>query len=466
MSNKAITFKHSGNTGDVIYALAGIKQVVGELGTKADIVLWLNRMAHYYEGAVHPLGGKMLNMYMYKMLKPLLLSQSYIESVHKFEGQKIIVDLDLIRSREVGMPNGNISMWYFYVFPDMHCDLSIPWLDIPADVSGFEDAILVNRTQRYRNPTISYSFLRHRKEPIFYVGTQEEYELFKKEVKTASYLDCANFYDLARTIKSCKVFMGNQSMCYALAEAMKSPRVLEICNFAPNVQPHGANGYGYLTQTALEYYIERLCAPKPERVASPNGPFSKEVTDNTLVDYNRLGRLRDYVLATESLGGEMAEVGVYKGGTARLMRELSTRTLLLRDTFNGMPEVSIHDLHHKGDFADTSVEHVYRLVGEPFPRSATAIIAGVFPSVSERAHPNSQYFSLVHIDVDIYQSVKDCLEYFYPKMIPGGIIVLDDVLEPNCPGAKKAYEEFMADKPELPIAWSNICYSQVAFRKL
>lgn len=524
--NKTISFKHSGNAGDIIYALAGIKQVYASTGSKADIYLWLDRQGHYYQGAQHPLGNVMLNKYMYKMLKPLLEAQPYVNSVSKFKGEKIIADLNLIRTRDIGMPYGNIAKWYAYIFPDMNTDLSRPWIHVDTAFEYLQDKILLNRTSRYRNPNISYAFLRNRSD-VLYVGTKEEYKEMRKEIKNLTYLEVSDFLQLAVAIKSCKFFIGNQSMCFGLAEAMKVPRILEVCSFAPNVIPAGPGpAYDYYSQQAFEYYVDELSKGKPTQVKenlfdkrlletakelieegqlSPkdvqslkksepsiedklqmsefrNEPINEswhpgtDVTKNTLVDFPRLSKIKEYVQETEKLKtyfGAMAEVGVYKGGTALLIRKNTTRDLYLFDTFEGMPETEVIDSgHNKGDFADTSLEKVKELLILNHPPGQTShgptfINKGIFPETTKNL-PSGQIFCFVHIDCDIYKSVKDSLEYFYPRMIKGGIICLDDVLEPGCPGAKKAFEEFMIGKPEEKGLWEQymVCQSQVAFRKL
>ncbi len=164
----------------------------------------------------------------------------------------------------------------------------------------------------------------------------------------------------------------------------------------------------------------------------------KLVAANTLVDYPRLEKIINYVNSTNSLPGDIAEVGVYKGGTARLITQSTGKKVFLFDTFDGMPDVSDKDLHHKGDFADTSISHVDSLLTGHY-----ALYKGIFP------RQNAEYvefrkFSFVHLDVDIYDSVKECLEFFVPRMVKGGVILLDDYLEPNCPGAKLATDEFCA----------------------
>ena len=60
-------------------------------------------------------------------------------------------------------------------------------------------------------------------------------------------------------------------------------------------------------------------------------------------------------------------------------------------------------------------------------------------------------FIFVHIDVDLYQPIKDSLEFFYPRTVPGGIIVFDDYGCLAFPGARQAIEEFMKDKKDFFI---------------
>ena len=50
--------------------------------------------------------------------------------------------------------------------------------------------------------------------------------------------------------------------------------------------------------------------------------------------------------------------------------------------------------------------------------------------------------------VDIRQSVLDCCEFVYPRMVPGGVLVFDDYGFLTCPGARAAVDEFFSDKPE------------------
>jgi len=262
-----ISFKHSGNCGDIIYAMPSIGAVCKKYNKKAVIFLRLHTKANYYENAVHPLGNLMLNRYMFDMIKPLLMAQDYVEDVLIHSGDTIMIDCDIFRQESVGLPYGSISKWLCYSYPDMHCDLGERWLNyIPnEDISDLvKNSIILNFTERYRNQWIDYKFLNynHLKLPLLFVGTDKEAAMFKEQVPRIKHLKVDNFNELAAAIDNCKFFMGNQSMCYAIAEGLKKDRVLEICSFAPNVITYGANGYDFYKQNALQYYVEQLAEGK------------------------------------------------------------------------------------------------------------------------------------------------------------------------------------------------------------
>lgn len=167
----------------------------------------------------------------------------------------------------------------------------------------------------------------------------------------------------------------------------------------------------------------------------------------TLIDINRLYILYQLCKDIENKDGDLAEVGVYKGGSLYLMSQvLKDKKIFAFDTFEGMPEVCEHDnAHRKGDFSQTSLEGVQKSVGA----SNVEYHQGIFPDTSEPIKENK--FSFVHIDVDIYKSVIDCSEFFYSRMVPGGYMIYDDYGFITCKGARKAVDEFFADKPERVI---------------
>lgn len=185
------------------------------------------------------------------------------------------------------------------------------------------------------------------------------------------------------------------------------------------------------------------------------GVLRDEVQRFSLVSPDRLWVL--YTLARQALllRGDFVECGVYKGGTARLLRRVvethdvagSGRRLLLFDTFAGMPgtDPSV-DKHRPGDFADTSVETVRGNVGEaPFLH----LQAGLLPHSLEGA--GVERIALLHVDLDVRKSIVDTLEYCYPRLLPGASIVFDDYGFESCYGARLAVDEFFAGRAETPL---------------
>jgi O-methyltransferase len=161
-----------------------------------------------------------------------------------------------------------------------------------------------------------------------------------------------------------------------------------------------------------------------------------------------------YVLLQQclSLDGDIVECGVYKGGTAAMIAKVisesgTARKFFLFDTFAGMPETdSSRDLHRKGDFADTSLEEVKTFVNAP---SIAVFRAGFIPDTF--AGLESHHVSFVHIDVDIYKSIIDSLEFLWPRLLPGGSIVFDDYGFPTCPGARQAVDDFFGHTTTYPL---------------
>lgn len=128
---KVISIKISAFAGDVIYSLSAIKAYCERNNAKAALYIWIDRVMTPYVGAVHPtkdLTGRKtvgINHYMFKMLKPLLESQEYIYLVDMWNGEDIMVDLDLIRSQNIGQPYGDLRRWIGLVFPELQCDISV-----------------------------------------------------------------------------------------------------------------------------------------------------------------------------------------------------------------------------------------------------------------------------------------------------------------------------------------------------
>jgi O-methyltransferase len=149
--------------------------------------------------------------------------------------------------------------------------------------------------------------------------------------------------------------------------------------------------------------------------------------------------------------GALAEVGVYRGGSALLLAAAKgdAAPLHLFDTFAGMPATEAqHDGRFQaGQLADTTLAAVQAKL-RPWPN--VHFHAGFFPATAQ-GEPATLRYKLVHVDVDIRSSNLAALEFFYPRLLPGGMIVLHDYNETSVPGTHAAVEAFMRDKPETLI---------------
>lgn len=153
----------------------------------------------------------------------------------------------------------------------------------------------------------------------------------------------------------------------------------------------------------------------------------------------------------EGLRGDLAELGVYKGNTAALLAWLARRigtTAYLFDTFGGFAPGDLRgiDADKRMQFADTSLAAVRALVGEANVR----FVVGHFPATAA-AIPEGCRFALVHLDCDLYEPLRAALAYFYPRMLPGGFLLMHDYSSLHWNGAERAIDEFFADKAEYII---------------
>src|SRR6266516_8082503 len=96
----------------------------------------------------------------------------------------------------------------------------------------------------------------------------------------------------------------------------------------------------------------------------------RELANRTLLTPESAWTLSALGRQALTVAGDFLEVGVYRGGSARLLRNIlatssTTRHLHLFDTFEGMPETdAARDLHKSRDFSDTSLKSVSDFVGE------------------------------------------------------------------------------------------------------
>lgn len=179
----------------------------------------------------------------------------------------------------------------------------------------------------------------------------------------------------------------------------------------------------------------------------------------TLARIQGIMNLGHYFLHSLNLEGARAECGVFQGLSALYVcrvaalrqKRFSGDGLHLVDSFEGFPEPRPEDFiainrgkngtamapaFQRGDGA-ASLEHV-RGVLRNFP--GVHFHPGFIPQVWSRL-PETRW-AFVHIDVDLHHPTLASLEYFYPRMVTGGIVICDDYGSKLFPGARSAWDQY------------------------
>jgi hypothetical protein len=159
-----------------------------------------------------------------------------------------------------------------------------------------------------------------------------------------------------------------------------------------------------------------------------------------------------------NVDGDIVECGVSIGHGALLFTLLSDymrrpRTYYGFDSFEGFPDPTPKDemtpITGKGFWANPPDTVLRTLrdgrVPEETIRNRIRLVKGWFDRTLPRYIGR---IALLHLDCDLYDSYKLCLEQFYPMVQRGGVILFDEYNDERWPGASKAIDEFFADKPE------------------
>jgi O-methyltransferase len=177
------------------------------------------------------------------------------------------------------------------------------------------------------------------------------------------------------------------------------------------------------------------------------------IRNNTLIDQYRLYELWELVSQTTHLPGNILEVGVWRGGSgcllaARAKSSAAKKHVYLCDTFSGVVKTSEKDSSYVGgEHSDTTEDQVIDLI--KYLSLDNAIIKkGIFPDNFRNEMENEQ-FCFVHIDVDVYLSAKDVMDFAWPRMPIGGIVVFDDFGFVTCDGIPKLIEEWRGDHDKV-----------------
>jgi O-methyltransferase len=228
------------------------------------------------------------------------------------------------------------------------------------------------------------------------------------------------------------------------------------------------------TARAFGYEIVPTRAPISPRDQNPDIDDEEWKTLELVKPYTMtsLERVLASIRATayiceHGLSGDIVECGVWRGGGSMaiartlLNRGDVSRALYLYDTFEGMTEPDSRDVARDGTpaaellsaakrlenknkshiWAFASLEDAQKnmdLVG--YPRERTFFVKGPVEETIPRTIP--ERIALLRLDTDWYESTKNELVHLYPRLVPGGVLMIDDY--GHWSGARKATDEYLS----------------------
>lgn len=234
-----MNFKHSGSAGDVIYSLPVIKEFGGgtlHLSCNIDDFYELQKLADPRNHPLSPykLDGTLgvLTHTISRCLIPLLEQQEYIISSKVWKKEDIDVDLNLWRTSDtINFFSTNLT--------DCHAITSRlstglgdrQWLHVSPN-KKFE--VIFARSTRHRELNFPWINFKRRFPNAVFTGIETEHADFVNNFGEIPFYKAHDFLDLAQIIAGCDLFIGNQSLPYAIAEGLKVNRIQETSNLIPN----------------------------------------------------------------------------------------------------------------------------------------------------------------------------------------------------------------------------------------
>ena len=183
--------------------------------------------------------------------------------------------------------------------------------------------------------------------------------------------------------------------------------------------------------------------------------LGQKTTDMVESD-NALRRLRHYTLIkalnnAQTYHGDVVELGCWKGLStfqiATYLKEIGYNSIFhVFDSFEGLSELDKIDMPDDRKVHPEILRKTFKCSLDTVKQNLNQFnfikyYKGWIPD--EFFHVKDRQFSFVHIDVDLYQPIKDTIDFFYPKLCKNGIIVFDDYGCTQFPGAKQAIDEFI-----------------------
>ena len=251
-SKKIINFLHSGHLGDLINSLPVIK----EISKKRKCNLYINinkKVESNYVNNIHPSKEFYLSSNSYKKIFPLLKMQPYISKLDIFTNQSIDINLDLFRELPINF-NIDSVRWYSHL-TGVNPELNKPYILNIKKHKKFKNHIVFMRSLRRQNKHIKFNFF-NKYNNLLFIGLYDEYVDLKKQIKKLKFYNCKDFLEMTEIIKASKLFIGNLSFGFTIAEGLKTPRLLESYLDFPLVYPNGTKGYEFYFQNHFVNFVK------------------------------------------------------------------------------------------------------------------------------------------------------------------------------------------------------------------
>ena len=196
----------------------------------------------------------------------------------------------------------------------------------------------------------------------------------------------------------------------------------------------------------------------------------------SMLSHERLQNNIDAIAAIERdrIEGDVVEIGVWKGGSMLAMMKAheylktSPRNFYLYDTFEGMTPEGPHDVDFRGRSATSQLHHpeihctvrldeVKHVIQTNCSISDTQIHYQVGDIMNNTIIP--ERIACLRLDTDWYESTRHELETFYPKVVSGGWVMIDDY--GHWLGCKRAVDEFLTLHPNIkliPIDYTGVYF--------
>jgi hypothetical protein len=239
-----IKFRHSGARSDIIYSLPAIIA----LSVDGEAVLYVN---------TQPVPRQLNPKHVFTIkdvdcFRELLIKEDYISDVQPWVDERIDFNLDMFRL----FPGRSVAEAHLNVF-NANFDLTKPWLSQvePTYVSD----IVIQKSIRWNDrEDLEWRLLLDYKNRCVFLGSRYEYDVFTRKTNVeVKHLRPKTYLELASIIRGSKLLVGNQSFGFALAEAMKHPRVLEVYYAMPDSLPYGPDAYTQLSRETIEKCLEK-----------------------------------------------------------------------------------------------------------------------------------------------------------------------------------------------------------------